>query len=192
MDKNLTSRQIQSQNTYDKIYEVAIKLIEKKGFDNVTVAEICETAGVSIGSFYNHFKSKHDILDEVFKLADDYFLDVVAISLKQANSYENIISFFHYYAKYNFDRGLDFIQQLYTAKNNLFAIKGRAMQSVLQDIIETGQNSGEISLSMTSEEIVNYLFISVRGMVYDWCLHDGEYDLVYAIDNHIKLLIQAL
>lgn len=88
--------------------------------------------------------------------------------------------------------GLDFIQQLYTAKNNLFAIKGRPMQAVLQDIISGGQDSSEISLSMTSEEIVNYLFISIRGVIYDWCLHDGEYDLVYAVDNHIKLLIQTL
>jgi hypothetical protein len=100
--------------------------------------------------------------------------------------------FFHYYGDYNLDRGLDFVKQLYTGKNNLFATKGRPMQAVLQNIIETGQSTGEISIDMTSEEIVRFLFIAVRGIVYDWCLHDGAYDLVCAIDNYVKKLVKIL
>lgn len=76
--EKLTKRKLQSLNTQRKIYRKAIELIEKKGFHNITVAEICREAGVSIGSFYNCFPSKNAILDEIFKLADDYFIEVVA------------------------------------------------------------------------------------------------------------------
>lgn len=192
MKKKLTKRQIQAQNTHDKIYNIAIELIESKGFENITVAEICEAANVSIGSFYNYFKSKHDILDNIFRLADDYFLNVVSHNLKEGSSHEKIIKFFHYYGDYNLDRGIDFVKQLYTGKNNLFATKGRPMQAVLQSIIEEGQSTGEISINMTSEEIVRFLFIAIRGVVYDWCLHDGEYDLLSAIDNYVILLVKIL
>lgn len=192
MNEKLTSRQIQSQNTYDKIYSIAIELIKKNGFDNITVAEICTAADVSIGSFYNHFKSKYDILNEIFKLADDYFFNVVSTKLNDGNAQDKIIMFFYYYAQYNYDRGLDFIKQLYTGKNNLFTTKGRPMQVVLQSIIEDGQDSGEISIDMTAKEIVRYLFVSVRGVVYDWCLHDGKYDLVDTIHTHVNLLIKTL
>jgi len=192
VNKKLTKRQIQAQNTHDKIYNIAIELIESKGFENITVAEICEAANVSIGSFYNYFKSKHDILDNIFRLADDYFLNVVSHNLKEGSSREKIIKFFHYYGDYNLDRGIDFVKQLYTGKNNLFATKGRPMQAVLQGIIEEGQSTGEISIDMTSEEIVRFLFIAIRGVVYDWCLHDGEYDLLSAIDNYVILLVKIL
>ena len=30
---------------------------------------------------------------------------------------------------------------------------------------------------MTPEGITDYLFIVGRGVVFDWCLHDGNYDL---------------
>jgi len=192
MKQKLNKRQIQAQNTRDKIYDIAIDLIESKGFENITIAEICKTANVSVGSFYNYFKSKHEILNEIFKLADDYFLNVVSTNLDEETSYKNIVKFFHYYGDYNLDRGLDFVKQLYTGKNNLFATKGRPMQAVLQNIIENGQSTGEISIDMTSEEIVRFLFIAVRGIVYDWCLHDGEYDLVCAIDNYVKRLVKIL
>ncbi|SNS59787.1 transcriptional regulator, TetR family [Anaerovirgula multivorans] len=192
MSTKLTKRQIQAQNTQEKIYRIAIELIEKKGFENITVAEIAKTSGVSVGSFYNCFQSKHDILDKIFKVADDYFLNVVANDLKEGTTQDKIIRFFHYYANYNIDRGLDFVKQLYTVKNNLFATKGRHMQTTLQTIIEEGQKNGDITTSMTSEEIVDYLFIAVRGGVYNWSLHDGQYDLCDFMDKYVALLIKAL
>ncbi|MEW9096506.1 MAG: TetR/AcrR family transcriptional regulator [Clostridiaceae bacterium] len=193
MVKNkLTKRQIQAQNTQDKVYRTAVELIEKKGFENITVDEICKTAGVSVGSFYNCFKSKNDILDEVYRVADDYFLNVVANDLKEGSTHNRIIAFFRYYADYNVNRGLDFIKQLYNVHNRLFITKGRHMQTVLQSIIEDGQKIGEISTDMTSIEIVDYLFIAVRGVVYDWCLHNGEYDLVEFVDNYVRRLVKVV
>lgn len=192
MTKKLTSRQIQAQNTQDKIYKVAVDLIQKKGFQNITVDEICKAAGVSVGSFYNSFKSKNQILDRIFKLADDYFQDVVAVNIVEGPARDRIVKFFDYYATYNLERGLDFVKQLYTVKNNLFATKGRHMQSVLEKVIEEGQQRGELSTEMTPNETVIFLFIAVRGVVYDWCLHDGKYDLSKAINSYVTKLLKAI
>ncbi|AOY77774.1 TetR/AcrR family transcriptional regulator [Clostridium formicaceticum] len=192
MKKKLTSRQIQALNTQDKIYRVAFDLIEKKGFQNITVEEICKAADVSVGSFYNSFKSKSEILDRIFKLADDYFLNVVAVNIKDGSAQEKIVEFFQYYADYNLEKGIDFVKQLYNVKNNLFTIKGRHMQRVLQKIIEEGQKKGELSTDMTPEETVRFLFIAVRGIVYDWSLHDGQYDLPEYIRNYVKRLVSIL
>lgn len=192
MEKKLTKRQIQARNTHEKIYNIAIELIERKGFENITVAEICKAAKVSIGSFYNYFESKHSILEQVFKIADDFFLEVVENSLKDGTTRDKIVQYFRYYADFNVARGLDFIKQLYTGKNNLFTTKGRHMQAVLQNIIEEGQKSGDITTEMTAEEIVDYLFIAVRGAVYNWYLHDGSYDLGEFMEKYVECLIKAI
>ncbi len=192
MNENLTKRQIQAQNTHRKIYNIAIELIEKKGFHNITIAEICKEANVSVGSFYNYFESKYEILNEIFKLADEYFSTTVLSNLQEGTTYDKIIKFFEYYGNYNVDRGVDFIKQLYVGKNNLFTTKGRPMQTVLKSIIEEGQESKEISTDMTSDEIVRLLFITVRGIIYDWCLHDGKYDLTDTISDYIKRIVYTL
>lgn len=50
----------------EQIIEVATKLFSKKGFENTSVALICETAGVSKGLVFHHFKSKNELLREIF------------------------------------------------------------------------------------------------------------------------------
>lgn len=51
------------------------------------------------------------------------------------------------------------------------------MQNLLQNIIAKGQEKGEVPHDLTSEQLIEQLFIVARGIVFDWCLHDGEYEL---------------
>ena len=39
----------------------ASKLIESRGYRNVNIQDITESAGISVGTFYNHFSSKDDL-----------------------------------------------------------------------------------------------------------------------------------
>ncbi|WP_259596222.1 TetR/AcrR family transcriptional regulator [Clostridium botulinum] len=72
--ERLTKRQIQAINTKNKIYNIATNLMQKEGYDNITIQNICEKAEVSVGSFYHYFESKNDILIELYKKADHFFL----------------------------------------------------------------------------------------------------------------------
>jgi AcrR family transcriptional regulator len=166
--------------------------MEKKGLNNITVEEICKEAGVSIGSFYNCFESKNDILNEIYKVADDYFLSVVTKDMKDGSINDKIIRYFCHYADYNVQRGLEFVKHLYNPRNTMFIKKGRHMQLILQNIIVEAQKLGEMPNDMLPEEIVEYFFIAVRGVVYDWCLHNGQYDLVEFTEKYVKRLIKAL
>jgi AcrR family transcriptional regulator len=46
----------------DAIFDSAIELFEAKGFDETTVEEIAQAAGVSRASFFRYFSSKDDLL----------------------------------------------------------------------------------------------------------------------------------
>lgn len=192
LQKELTKRQIQAQHTRNTIYSTAVDLMEKKGFQNITVEEICKIAGVSVGSFYNCFKSKSEILNEIFKQADEYFQNIGPDELKNGSAIDRIIRYFEIYAEYSVKRGVDFIKQLYGVRNNLFITKGRYLQALLHDIISEGQESGEIGRDMTPDEAVEYMFIAIRGVVYHWCLYDGQFDLVEYVSNYTKRLIKAI
>ena len=60
MNRNLQTRK--QQLVRNAIYEAAIDLFADKGFDETTVDEIAEAAGVSRRSFFRYFASKDDLL----------------------------------------------------------------------------------------------------------------------------------
>lgn len=50
------------QFVHDAIYDAAIDLFSKKGFDETTVEEVADAAGISRRSFFRYFTSKDDLL----------------------------------------------------------------------------------------------------------------------------------
>jgi AcrR family transcriptional regulator len=54
--------QQRSQASMDRILDAAAALLAERGFREVSVAEIAERAGVSVGSFYSRFPDKESVL----------------------------------------------------------------------------------------------------------------------------------
>lgn len=53
----------------EAILTAAAGLLEERRFDDLSVAQVLEAAGVSRGSFYFYFDSKHDVLAELVRKA---------------------------------------------------------------------------------------------------------------------------
>ncbi|MBZ9634669.1 TetR/AcrR family transcriptional regulator [Clostridium sp. FP1] len=79
---------------------------------------ICEKAGVSVGSFYQHFKNKAGIIIELYSICDIYFSETILPTLlKKSNSYYNkIIDYIASQMQYGLDIGNDCSTQLYKAQ----------------------------------------------------------------------------
>jgi AcrR family transcriptional regulator len=50
-----------------KIIETALEIFSKKGYRDLTMDEIAEKLGVSKGALYTYFKSKDDVLKEIYQ-----------------------------------------------------------------------------------------------------------------------------
>lgn len=188
----MTNRAKQAEATKNKIFDCGVTLIRKYGFDQVTVEQISKEAGVSIGTYYYYFESKFDLFIELFKRGDEYFQNNVAGKLISEAASAQIIEYFDKYAEFNILNGIDMVKKLYTANNKMFITDGRAMQSILTEIIEKGQENKEIPQNLTSQEITNTLFITARGVVYEWCLYDGNMDLKQEMKKIITIMVNGL
>lgn len=100
-----------------------------------------------------------------------------------------IVKYFDYYANYNDLVGIETMKQLYTSNNRMFAQEGRYMQTLLNQIIENGQSKGELTSTLSAKEINDYLFVAARGVAYDWCIHNGEYDIKKFMHDYISRII---
>jgi len=63
--KNKLSRNEKSRLTKDRLYHSTIQVIAQYGFEKASVARITQHADVSIGTFYNYFKTREALLEQV-------------------------------------------------------------------------------------------------------------------------------
>ena len=59
--------------TKDKIFDTALDLFSKKGYDSVSVRTIASEVGMKESSIYNHYSSKKDILMSILNYFEEYF-----------------------------------------------------------------------------------------------------------------------
>ena len=53
----------------------------------------------------------------------------------------------------------------------------RLYYKLLREIVSDGQKKGEITDTMTVNEVVKLYALCERALIYDWCLCGGEYSL---------------
>lgn len=61
--------------TAKKMDQALLTLLEKKDFAYITVKEICEAAGVNRSTFYLHYETIGDLLEESAEYVNKHFLD---------------------------------------------------------------------------------------------------------------------
>lgn len=59
--------------TKDKIFDTALDLFSKKGYDSISVRTIASEVGIKESSIYNHYSSKKDILMSILNYFEEYF-----------------------------------------------------------------------------------------------------------------------
>ena len=85
-------------NTATKMDLALISLLKKKPFDYITISEICKTAGVNRSTFYLHYETVGDLLEEATRYLLDDFLsyfsfDIQSVALNLTNCETNELIF---------------------------------------------------------------------------------------------------
>lgn len=57
----MTTRQTKTEL---KLQQALTELLPTKGLANMTVSDICRTAGINRGTFYAHYIDKYDLVDK--------------------------------------------------------------------------------------------------------------------------------
>jgi AcrR family transcriptional regulator len=60
-------RQKRSRKTYDALIATAFELLEQREFDEISIAELSQKAGYSVGAFYARFNSKDELFDAMLE-----------------------------------------------------------------------------------------------------------------------------
>jgi len=191
------SRHQQASQTKDKIFTAATELFNEMGFNKVTIREICKRAEVGIGTFYLHFHSKHEILYEIYHKADEIFEFKQISEKKDLNVFEKIVELIRVQLSIAsvFHLKSDAVKQLYVyqleSDNKYFLSEDRKFFKQLYKIVEDAQSDGVIRKDISSHDISWRILRFSRGLIFDWCLHNCDYDIIEFGTQETRVYIQS-
>ncbi len=109
------TRQEQKLQTYELLCDAAIQLFSSNGVEKTNIQDITSMAGVSVGSFYTHFKNKQDLLEHLMVTFSQKFTDYVAAIMDRP--FENLEDAVrtHFTAVFDYHGSRPQLSQLWTS-----------------------------------------------------------------------------
>ena len=190
-DKELSRQQLKSKETKARIFQAAKDILRKKGYEELSIKNICEEAGVSNGSFYHHFKTKDDLLSYYIEEQPNINPDLLDLPADAKDAKETIIYVYINYVRYCEELGVEFMSNYYTPKNQSLNPLIRTersypiitVQNYLRKCIDAGIINTKISLDALSTDIR----MIVIGNVFEWCLKQGKSDFEENMRRSLKV-----
>ncbi len=181
-DKKITRKE-QAINTRQTLLNTAIDLFKTYGYEKVTVEQICKKANVTTGAFYHHLKNKAGVIIEGYSEYDDFVEQkTTALLESEKTSTDKILECVDYQVEFANSLGVDAVTEIYkvqiTEEFKFFLSEDRNIYRLVSKIFIEGQQNNEFTKDTPVEEFTKEFFIISRGVIYNWCQHEGDYNLL--------------
>ena len=185
------------QKQQRKRAEILLKLLpvlETRTLDELSVEDICRTAGISVGSFYHYFEKKSDILVALFTRTDAYMEEAAFPKMTGKDELENIRIFAREWLKFNENDGPERSKMIAGIKVTDKSLRGdvRSPIKMLTKQIASGQKKGLITDDLSAEKLSAMFLIALRGLGLDWTRREGSYSLTACGEDYIELMLKAM
>jgi AcrR family transcriptional regulator len=177
-------------NTSLLMDEALLLLLEKKEYEFITIKEICEKAGVNRSTFYLHYETMDDLLDETIRMINTKFMEAFnneKLNVK-GSSKENL---FFINEKYlipylNFIKENKNVYKLIYKNARLFQAQ-TTLEKFYNEIFEIALDKHGVS-NEEKDYIFSYYAYGVVAVVRKWIEKDCKDDISFIT----KLIINVI
>ena len=185
------------RNTKERIKQIALSLFREKGFENVTINEICKASGVNKHTFYYYFKSKDDLLDDYHEISYDIDTSSFVEILNAENFIEQLwFSYKPFFERIN-DSGTEIARQLFIKNLNrdvgTFRLddKRDSMLALQQDIIKKAQAAGEMRNMSDPKMLLSLMHHLLMSTSFAWVMSGGGFSFEEASRGEMEVLFDV-
>ena len=165
--------------TKKEILNTACGLFRERGFDAVSLDEVCRACGISKPTFYNYVAGKDAILTDYYDIVCQDIMLHFANVYEQDTYYKQFCKFYDIIIDSSVDLGPDLIGKMLSLNiqedKQSFYTRDHLTEIVIP-LIRKGQESGEFTDRVAAKELydaVNFVFL---GLELKWCMKKGEVD----------------
>ncbi len=186
-----------TRNTRGRIISAAWKLFYQQGYEDTTVEDIVFESQTSKGSFYHYFDGKDALLGTLAYVFDEKYEELMLTMDPEMNAMDKLIYLNHeLFAMIDGGISLDLLARLLSTQllargEKHLLDRNRYYFKLLRQIVDEGQQAGQLRTDRTANEIVKAYALWERALLYDWCLCGGEYSLVAYTDSVTPAFLQS-
>lgn len=178
--------------TKETMLEQAILIINRKGYENVTVEQICEELGVTKGSFYHHFKSKNDLIFQRYKLLEgqisDYYNKRINLPAK-----EQLKAMFDWYIDYfsnkNFYEVGIILQFSMDKKWKNFGVANIFQKKIMTNIIRRGLEEKVFRKGLDPTDVTEFIYFNIYGILVQWISSPEKVDIELNLNHYYQVYL---
>ena len=187
-----------SRNTKGKIVSAAWQLFYRQGYDDTTIDEIVEASGTSRGSFYHYFEGKDALLSSLSYLFDEKYEELTETMDMSLSPIDKLIFLNQeLFGMIENTVSVDLLSQLFSSQ---LITKGerhllntnRTYYKLLRQITIEGQEQGYFKENLSVNDITKAYAMFERGLMYDWCICNGDYSLCQYSATMLPLFLEGL
>ena len=186
----MSKQQLKSKETKDKIFRAAKNILQKGGYETLSIKNICEEAGVSNGSFYHHFKTKDDLLSYYIEEQPSISPELLELPQNRDEAKEAIVGVYLNYVKYCRELGVEFIAGYYTPHNQALNPTIRTERPypivTVQHYLEKALDANAIQMKLPVTDVVTDIRMLVIGNAFEWAMTKGTADFERNIRRSIS------
>jgi len=180
------------KNTKQTLIDTTIALIRKYGADSITVRNVCEEAGLSIGTFYHHFQNKDDLL--MYFVRETSF-DSFELKTPLSDIAGRVFELYMHLIDRYLALGEEFMKSFYTTGNKALSAymgqsdgcfaEGTVMARCERELLDA-QRHGYLKKEADAHLMSMDICTIVKGCVFEWALDDGQMDIADALHRIIS------
>lgn len=174
--------EVKYRNTEVKMYSALFELLETKSFNSINIKELCEKANINRSTFYSHYDSMLELLDDAKNYVLNQFFKSFKINLLNDNIPKNDIE--------NFNINNFIIPYLNFVKENKLVFKvfvenlstfnaDKYYNFLLENVFIPLLSKKGIEDQLAIKYISKYYLSGVTSVVLDWinrnCIDDIDY-----------------
>ena len=172
-------RQRKKENTHSRILDAARQLFRENGYEQTRMESVATKADISVGTVYNYFDTKHDLLLAIIVRYDAHVITETEALFNNlpANPVEGIVQVFAIGARHSFaELGRANWRQFFAA-------------SILHHSSPLGASYGALNTGL-SERVVRMLEAQKRaGHLAVFCDSQKIGDLIYKIESTLFITL---
>lgn len=203
MNKKLTPQERKGQ-----IIQTSLQLFAVKGYENTTVNNIIEGAGISKGGFYHHYNSKEALLEDIAQMliGDMAVIFEEVVARDDLSALEKTNEYIRRVCAYKDDKVIEvaaFLSELYSGGKNvlleskIYDFARKHVAPVMKQIILQGVEEGSFKTEFPEEAAETYvkLFIMQQQEITDLfyeALHERDEEILKTIKRKYKFFQKLL
>ena len=187
-----------TNQTKSRIVSAAWELFYQYGYANTTIDDIVEQSGTYKGSFYHYFGSKDDLLGSLSYLFDEKYEELSVTMDPSLSPIDKLITMNQeLFLMIENTVSVSMLSQLFSSQLTTRGEKhltdpDRVYYKLLRKIAIEGQQQGLFRGDLSINDITKAYALYERGMMYDWCLSDGNYSICQYSQKMLPLFLDGL